>query len=236
MDEVSAPPTTTAGSGAEPAAPIELEPTQALIEAPAGGIASEEPDSSGAASAPVASVGASAALGVDPIGARIELLLAEGVERIVLALKEKHALDRFREAQVDRLHAELQQYKADIIGKAVRPVLQSLIRLHDDMGKVLEALAIEAPEQLTPERMLKLLDGFREDVELALARNGVTTFHADAEQFDAKRQRVLRTVETATPAEVGRVAARLRPGFEQGEQMLEKERVAVFVLAPAKSV
>lgn len=164
----------------------------------------------------------------------VERLVQDGFERVARALDEKHSLDRFREGQVDRLHAELQAYRADLVGRAVRPALQSMIRLHDDLSKVLEALAREDPAKVTPERLLKLLAGFHDDVELALDHNGVRTFRADVELFDPKRQKVLRTIETADAAQVGRVAARLRPGFEHGDAIIEKERVAVYVLAQPK--
>lgn len=155
----------------------------------------------------------------------------QGFERVQAIVEERYALDRFREAQIDKLHAELQDYKADLVAKAVRPVLQSLMRLHDDLGKVLDALSREDAAAVTRERLLSLLEGFREDVEIALDRNGVGTFTTEAEEFDPRRQKVVRTVETSEQALAGRLAARVRPGFEQGEAILEKERVAVYVLA-----
>ena len=169
----------------------------------------------------------------EPTIARQEQLLSDGIERILCALEQKQASDRFRELQVDRLHAELQQYKSDLVAGAVRPVLVSLIRLHDDMSKLLEALASGDQTNVTPERVLKFLESFREDVETALDRNGVAAFHTETQKFDAKRQRMTRSVETSVPGEVGQVAARLRPGFEQADQLLEKERVAVYVLTRA---
>lgn len=200
--------------GGEPAAVRDVASTPAASEAPI----------------------ASPAAGGEPVAERLgEISRALATfGQSVRTLEEKYTIDKFREGQIDRLHEELQGHRADLVGKAVRPVLQSLVRLHDDMGKVLDALAAEDPGQLQPARLLKLLEGFREDVEIALDRNGVTAFSTASEQFDAKRQRVVRTVETITQAEVGRVVARVRPGFEQGEQILEKERVAVYVLAPVR--
>jgi molecular chaperone GrpE len=158
-------------------------------------------------------------------------VVTDGFERVRATLEENHALDRFREGQIERLHAELQAYKADLVGKAVRPVLQSLIRLHDDLGKVIEALRAADPTTLDPQRMLVLLQGFHEDVELALDHNGVSAFRTTGEDFDPRRQKAVRTVDVAEPVNVGKIAARVRPGFEQGEAILEKERVAVYVLS-----
>jgi molecular chaperone GrpE len=158
----------------------------------------------------------------------IPLLLSKMEERILDTFERKLAFDASKEKQIDRLHDELQGHRADLVLKAVRPVFQSLIRLHDDFGKVLDALDREDPNQLNPERLLKLLKGFRDDVELALSDNGVQAFRTETETFDPRRQRVLRTVETTEQTQIGRLEARLRPGFEYGETILEKERVAVY--------
>jgi molecular chaperone GrpE (heat shock protein) len=162
---------------------------------------------------------------------RMTTILAAMERRILEAFERKLAFDSGKEKQIDRLHAELQGYKGDLVAKAIRPVFQSLIRLHDDVGKMLESLTQEDPARLTPARMIELLKGFQEDVELALQDNGVTTFRTTGDDFNPRRQRALRTVGTIEPSEVGRLAARLRPGFETNQTLLEKERVAVYVLS-----
>jgi molecular chaperone GrpE len=161
----------------------------------------------------------------------IRTIVRDGFERVQSALEERLALDRFRENQIDKLHAEVQGYKADVVSKAVRPVLQSLIRLHDDLGKVIDALRAEDEAALSPQRLLTLLEGFHEDVELALDHNGVSVFRTTTDEFDPRRQKAVRTVDAEEPAHAGRVAARVRPGFEQGDVIVEKERVAVYVLS-----
>src|SRR5262249_13351596 len=46
-----------------------------------------------------------------------------------------------REKVVDRLHAELQEYKQDLLLGVLRPVFVDLIQLHDDIGKMVAAHA-----------------------------------------------------------------------------------------------
>lgn len=152
-------------------------------------------------------------------------------ERVLKALHDQRANDTFREKQIDKLHAELQGYKKNLVASAVKPVFQSLIRLHDGMGKLLDAFEKDGFETTTPEKMLRLLRGFQQDVELTLEENGVAVYRGSEERFNANRERVLRTVDTGDQTQVGLIAARMRPGFEQDGTILEKERVAVFVLA-----
>jgi molecular chaperone GrpE (heat shock protein) len=160
-------------------------------------------------------------------------ILRDGIERIVGVIEGRHRLDRFREAQVDKLHAELQEYKSDLVAKAIAPLVQAMIRLHDNAGRALDAFAQQGePGADTAAKALELLAGFREDVEAALADGGVTAFRGEAPTFDTRRQKAIRTVTTRDPSLVGTVVARVRPGFEHGDRVLEKERVAVYVLGP----
>jgi molecular chaperone GrpE len=159
---------------------------------------------------------------------RLAATIAAGFAEVLGEFRDKLSLDRFKEDQITRLHEEVQTFRNDLVLRIVRQVLQGLIRLHDDMGKVLASLRERPSEELTPEQLFQQIEGFRDDVELLLGQHGVERFEAAVEEFDPRRQTALRTVPAGDPAQVGRIAERLRPGFEQGETLLQKERVAVF--------
>jgi molecular chaperone GrpE (heat shock protein) len=161
---------------------------------------------------------------------RIEATVAVGFTELLQEFRDKLALDQFKEDQIARLHEELQAYKADFIQKTAREILQGLIRLHDDLGKTAVSLRQKPVEELTPERFFQQFAGFQDDIELLLGQHGVERVEAEGEAFDPRRQTALRTVATEDLNRVGRVAERLRPGFEQGQVLLQKERVAVYVL------
>jgi molecular chaperone GrpE (heat shock protein) len=166
---------------------------------------------------------------------RLETAVAAGVASMLGEFRDKLALDRFKEDQITKLHEELQAYKNDLIFRASRQILQGVIRLHDDLGKVVDSLRQKPTEELTPEMFFRQLEGFQDDVELLLGQHGVERFEVGGEEFDPRRQTALRTIAAEDPAQVGRVAERLRPGFLQGEAFLQKERVAVFAAANAKA-
>lgn len=159
---------------------------------------------------------------------RFEERLGEGFDRLLGEVESRWARDRFREEQVDTLHAELQEYKRDLLGRTVQPVLQGIIRLHGDLAKTVEALQAKDPEELTPERLFRVLDGFHEDLELLLERHGVSRFETPGEVFEPTRQTALRTEPAPRAEQAGRILARIRPGFEQGDVLLRKEGVAVW--------
>lgn len=147
------------------------------------------------------------------------------------AFADKLALDRHKEQQIDALHAELQEHKRGLLARATRPLLSGLVRLHDSLGRMAEDLRQEPSEELTPERFFGILEGFQDDVEIVLDDSGVSLFLEPCERFEPRRQTSRRTVETDDENRVGTIAHRVRPGFEQEETVLQKERVDVYVRA-----
>ncbi len=158
----------------------------------------------------------------------IQATMAQGFADLLRAFEDKLAYDRSKERQIDRLHAELQEHKRDLVAKIKRPLIQGLVRLHDDLGKVVTALGRRPVEQLTPERFFGAFGGFADDIELLLGQHGIEAYSAPGEDFDPRLQTALRTEATDDADLVGTIAERLRSGFSEGETLLQKERVAVY--------
>lgn len=197
------------------------------------------------AAAPATTPGADAPVGgpeepppPDPIAAAVREMdarIAAGVSQLLAEFRSKLLYDQSKQAQIDRLHAELQQYKSDAVAKAVRPLLLGLIRLHDDIGKLLQNLRARPESDLTPDRLLRHIAEVQDDIDLLLGQHGVDAFQNAGEEFDPHRQTALRTTPADDPSLVGQVADRLRPGFAQGDTLLQKERVAVYVTPKASA-
>ncbi len=161
----------------------------------------------------------------------LQATMAQGFADLLRAFEDKLAYDRAKERQIDRLHAELQEHKRDLVAKVKRPMIQGLVRLHDDLGKVIAALGRRTPEELTPQRFFNAFDGFADDIELLLGQHGIEAFSVPGQEFDPRRQTALRTEATDDPDLAGTIAERLRSGFAEGETLLQKERVAVYAAA-----
>ena len=160
----------------------------------------------------------------------LEEKLASGFSQVLNAFEQKIAFDATKQQQIDRLHAELQTYRTDLIAKTNRPLVNGLIRLHDDIGRLIEGQKSKPIEQLEPEQLLKAIGGIQEDVEILLDQNGVSAFREPVETFEPRRQRTIKNVPTTDDERVGQIVERLRPGFEQGDEIIQKERVSVYVL------
>ena len=168
-----------------------------------------------------------------PSPARLLAAIDGGFDRVLAAFEHKLAYDKAKDRMIDRLHSELQTHKTDLLAKATKPLINSLIRLHDEIGRVVEALLAEAEEKLDTDRVRRLFADFQGDIEIALEDQGVTRYETPDDRFDPRRQQALKTVPTAVPEDAGRIVDRVRPGFERGERILRKERVNVTKLEAA---
>lgn len=138
-----------------------------------------------------------------------------------------------RERIVDRLHAELQEYKQDLLLKIQRPIFVDLIQLHDDIGKMARATGDESDERGAAFR--GTLESIQVAIEDVLYRQGVEPFRGEGEgegeAFDPRRQRALTTVPTDREELAKTIAERLRPGFQAGDKVIRPELVSVYTLA-----
>jgi molecular chaperone GrpE len=134
-----------------------------------------------------------------------------------------------REKVVDRLHAELQEYKQDLLLNVLRPVFVDLIQLHDDIGKM--AVASDGAEGEV-RRLVEVMQGFQQGIEDILYRQGVEPYHHESDAFDPRRQRAIATVPTDDPALNKTIAARHRKGFHAtgGQKVIRPEIVSVYAL------
>ena len=165
----------------------------------------------------------------DQLGRRLDLLQTT-FERELRA-------EATRERVVDRLHAELQDYKQDFLLKVQRPIFVDLIQLHDDIGKMIDSRAPVGDGAERSADVRGTLEPIQTAIEDILYRQGVEPFTLDGTEFDARKQRAVSTQATDDPVLNKKVAARLRKGFCAGDKLIRPEIVAVFTFRqpPAES-
>ena len=177
----------------------------------------------------------------DTVGLESDLALPQvvktveaGIERLLEAFDEKIRYDQSQQSQLDRLHAELQEHRADLLAKATRPLAYGMIRIHNDIERLRSALSQEeAEEEQMSQRFVEMLGALKEDVELELGKHGILTIRDDCREVDPKRQRVVRRVLVGERDLDGVVEMSINCGFEQGEYILTKESVSAFKFDPA---
>jgi len=167
---------------------------------------------------------------LDAFAERFELALQRGVEHLAGLFERKLAYDATKQQQVDRLHEELMQHRSGLVARTSRPLVNGVIRLHDDIGKLIQSLRGKSVEALPAEKVFTLLQEIQDDIEIILGQNGTSAYREQGSVFNPRRQRVVRRVATPDPALDGKVADRLGPGFESGHELIEKERITLYLL------
>lgn len=97
------------------------------------------------------------------------------------AFEEKLAFDRFKKSRLPSCTASFSHTDSDLVGRTARPFIQALIRIHDEIGKSLDALRKADPVTLDPARFFKLLESFQDEVVIlpSKRRGGVPGSRCD---------------------------------------------------------
>jgi molecular chaperone GrpE len=150
------------------------------------------------------------------ISERLRLLEQQGAEY--------HLRAAHREAVMDRLHLENQKLRDEVRGLVFDPITADLIRFHDGLRRDAERLA----ECGADHEMVKLIEGYAQDVELILDRCGLEPFTATAgEPFRRGEHSVVATVETVERDRENTIAEVTAMGF--------RERVSGRVKRPVRA-
>ena len=153
----------------------------------------------------------------------------------VTAIRDKFDRDQFHAGLVAKLQDEIDSHRRGATEKLLLPLITGVVRLHADVARLLDAVRREPPEKATPERLAKVVADFGSDLELLLDHSGVTLFVEAGGGFNPHRQVAQRTEPAPEETLTGKVAERLRPGFEYAGRVIEKERVTVYTTPQTQS-
>jgi molecular chaperone GrpE (heat shock protein) len=157
------------------------------------------------------------------------LEISEQIRHLQDLFDEKIKHDSHKNQQIDHLHEELQEHKRDLLASTLRPILSGLVRLSNNASRLLQDID-RSGDDVPAKRVAGIVSSFVEDVERLLADQGVLLFEdfAEGDQFNPRRQQAVGFEDSREQEHSGRIAERLRPGYEYGGILLQKERVRVF--------
>ena len=161
---------------------------------------------------------------------RIEFLVASEIDRLLQAFNDKLAYDETKQIQIERLHKDLQDHQSDLLARTALPLARGVIRIHAHIGKLRSTLESEDHKDFTLDSCLDLLQGLQEDLELVLEDNGMVRYREHDTTFNPKRQKITKKTETTHSNAHGTVETSIAPGFEYDGRIVEKERVAIYML------
>jgi molecular chaperone GrpE len=222
-----------AGANADAGPAVDEEIDLAIIE----GLAEEEGTAPlpaeaqcGGASPIAASDQSLSVLGaVQALGERIGRRL-DGLQTI---FERELRAEATRERVVDRLHAELQEYKQDFLLKVQRPIFVDLVQLHDDIAKMIDSKTASEGDLERIAQFRGVLESIQTAIEDILYRQGVEPFVVEGTAFDPRKQRAVSTVPTDDASLNKSVAGRLRRGFAAADKVIRPELVTVYTWRPS---
>ena len=138
-----------------------------------------------------------------------EAAVAEAIAALAEQIRGHHARAEARERVIDQLHAEVVRLRAGEQGVVLRPVVTDLQNLRGEILRQVRTL----PDGMDREQVVRLLESFALDVELALERCGVVPVRpAPGEKFSGREHRAVKVVEAAGAEEDGTIADVLSDG------------------------
>ncbi|GIL09218.1 MAG: hypothetical protein BroJett033_7290 [Chloroflexota bacterium] len=157
---------------------------------------------------------------LDAVVSAVEAI-AQSVSQLRMDFDTKIKYDESKDRTINALHQELQDYRADIVLKHQRPLVNDLISLYDDLGRLVAAGGA-----------VDHLADIQSDIETMLARSGIEAYEMPQDTFESAFQRVQQVVPTDQPDLDRRVAARVRRGFRYGDRVIRPEIVDIYRHTP----
>lgn len=145
--------------------------------------------------------------------------------------ESKIKYDRHKEKIIDQLHRELQEYKDDLVKSLLRPIIMDIIQTIDTNAAHVKNLKQEK-SRLDPQELLKQMEEIPAEMEEILMRQGVEPFNCEQPEFDRKRQKIVKTLNTHDQKKDKTIAQRLHNGYEWEGKVLCRERVDVYLYKP----
>lgn len=158
---------------------------------------------------------------MDTVMSAVEAI-AQAVSQLRMDFDTKIKYDESKDRTINALHQELQDYRADIVIKHQRPLVNDLISLYDDLGRM-------AAEDGSTSAYLADIQA---DIETMLARNGIESYELSDDIFEGTLQRVQQVIPTDQPDLDRRVAAHVRRGFRYGDRVIRPELVNIYRYTP----
>jgi molecular chaperone GrpE len=159
--------------------------------------------------------------------------IAKCQQSILEAFEDKLKYDSHKDKVIDELHRELQEYKRGLLKNLLKPLALDLIAAIDGNKKLIASL--RKAENAPADKLWQVIEGYHEELASILYRQGIEAF-AEAGAFNPGRQKILRVLPSADPAQNKQIAATVAQGYEWDGQILRQELVNVYKYQGSETV
>jgi len=155
--------------------------------------------------------------------------IGQQLDQIRQEFQSKLRYDAHKDRMIDKLHKELQEHKGDILKKYLRSLVMDIIQVIDNIRKLADHYNSRELDEKDSPKLLRLLGDIPSDLEDIFYRQGINVYTCEEENFDATRQKVLKTIETSDISKDKTIVESIRPGYEWDDQVVRPEIVTVYV-------
>lgn len=131
--------------------------------------------------------------------------------------------DEWKNQKYDEMHGLMLKYQDDLLSKTVDPILKSLLRLCDSIGKDIKLCRNDSNDELCD-----ILIGITEQIEAILFDYDVEPYTAGFDAVNTKEQKVAKTVATKDKDKDNCVAEIIATGYKKNEKIFRMEKVAIY--------
>ncbi|MCL2073557.1 MAG: nucleotide exchange factor GrpE [Marinilabiliaceae bacterium] len=154
--------------------------------------------------------------------------LKEMLSDLSKQFEQKLKYDKHKEGIIDKLHAENQEYKNDLLKKFLSPFIHKVILLIDDYTTLYKKHSETDISEINVPKLLKLFGSFSEDLEALLNDNGVEAFMVEGENIDFLKQKIVETVATDLAEKDKTVCRRIKKGFMMDGKIIRPEHISCY--------
>ncbi len=147
------------------------------------------------------------------------------LNKLTEAFNKRFLNDKAKDQAFDKLYESMQDYKDDFLANAKKPVFLDLIRLNDDIQKMLASDESETSDAENNKKLELISDVIIE----ILYRNDIDVITEAPDQFDRNFQKAVKRINTDSKDMDRKVAEILKIGFIHGSQIIRPQEVSVYI-------
>ena len=147
------------------------------------------------------------------------------LNKLTEAFNKRFLNDKAKDQAFDKLYESMQEYKDDFLSIAKKPVFLDLIRLNDDIQKMLTNDKIDSTDAENNKKLELVSDVIIE----ILYRNDIDVITEAPDQFNRNFQKAVKRISTDSKDMDRKVAEILKIGFIHGSQIIRPQEVSVYI-------
>jgi molecular chaperone GrpE (heat shock protein) len=133
-----------------------------------------------------------------------------------------------RQKAYDELYAEMKDYKADFVYTSQKPLYMELLLLFDSIHRALKKLDEDKAEVVSRADIRDTVTKLKEELLEILYRHDIEPVAlVPPAKLDVEKQKPIKRIDTADPAEDKLVTEVIREGFMRGDVVLRPQEVVV---------